>query len=412
MIIAIVLIVIIGVGFVGVWFLSQPAEPDVITIGCLGPLSGPASYNGEEMWRGVRLAVEEINANGGILGKELVCPFEDTQSDVETAAAIIEKFKYQYQVDAVCGFYHSGIVLANSPKIMEYKLPTMCPIVWHDNVTGQMSPYIFRICPTNTLIIMAGPFPAIQALEPERIAVMAATSDFGQGGAAVFEGLCDDEDYDVVIHLDIDREATTYYTELELVKAENPDWLHTHVTGRSVFLIKKEMYELDMNFPMFSAEGLIGDRETLLDSMTAEEAQGACYATMFLSGLMFTEKTAPFVAAYKEMFGGREPHYFSLHMYDGIMALADSMERAGTTDPDTLVTAIENLDFLGTRGQISFTYTADNPPPSDDIEDTLFWHQWVPPILFMQWQIVDDELTQVVIYPEELSTGEIITTWT
>jgi len=396
-----------------VLYISAPTDKTEIIIGALGPLTGPASYNGEEMLRGVRVAEAELNENGGILGLPVSIPFEDTKSDLEAAIAIIEKFKWNTKVDAITGFYHSGNILGASSKIAEYQLPTIAPITWSDTVTSQMNDYIFRICPTNTLIVVAGSGQAAVNMGAERIAVMASLSDYGQTGADVFTQVVEDAGLEVVIRVDFDREALSFYTELALIQAVNPDYLHLHSTGRSVMLIKKQMAELGMNFVMYSADGIMGDETVILDVMDEDEVEGATFATMYVPGTNATVNTAPFVARYKAMYGDREPHYFALHMYDGVMALADSIERAGTTAPGAIVTALEDLDLVGTRGRMQFTYTSSNPPTNlTDPLDTLYWHQWTPPIMFMQWQILGGNLTQVLIYPEELATGTLLETWT
>jgi branched-chain amino acid transport system substrate-binding protein len=106
-----------------------------VKIGVVGPRTGPAAATGKAFEEGIALALEHVNARGGVLGKPLEVIFEDTGGVPEKAAAALERLATREKVPIVVGESHSSSALAEIEVANRYKIPFMICEAWHDDIT-------------------------------------------------------------------------------------------------------------------------------------------------------------------------------------------------------------------------------------------------------------------------------------
>src|SRR5437773_3658901 len=127
--------------------LGGAAEAQTIKIGVNEPLTGAFAASGTYVVNGAKIAADEINAKGGILGKKLELVIEDNKSNPTEAAAVAEKLITSDKVPVLMGAWGSGFTLAIMPKLMEYKVPMLVETSSAGKITTSGNPYIFRISP-------------------------------------------------------------------------------------------------------------------------------------------------------------------------------------------------------------------------------------------------------------------------
>ena len=132
-------------------FLGGAAEAQTIKIGVNEPLTGAFAASGTYVVNGAKIAADEINAKGGILGKKIELVIEDNKSNPTEAAAVAEKLITSDKVPVLMGAWGSSLTLAVMPKLMEYETPMVVETSSSGKITTTGNPYIFRISPPSAI---------------------------------------------------------------------------------------------------------------------------------------------------------------------------------------------------------------------------------------------------------------------
>ena len=131
--------------------LGAAAEAQTIKIGVNEPLTGAFAASGTYVVNGARIAADEINSKGGVLGKKIELVIEDNKSNPTEAAAVAEKLITSYKVPILMGAWGSSLTLAVMPKLMEYETPMVVETSSSGKITTTGNPYIFRISPPSAV---------------------------------------------------------------------------------------------------------------------------------------------------------------------------------------------------------------------------------------------------------------------
>lgn len=157
---------------------SVPAQAqDTVRIGLVQPLTGSVAYNGKSVVEGARLAVEEMNAAGGVLGKKIELIVEDGQCTPANSVNAVEKLVQKDKVVTLVGAFCSSATAAIMPVAQKYKLPLITGVSSKASLTEQGNPYFFRAAETDAL--MAEAFAKILAndLKLTKVAYIGVNDD-------------------------------------------------------------------------------------------------------------------------------------------------------------------------------------------------------------------------------------------
>src|SRR3954470_3405043 len=135
--------------------LMTSASAQTIKIGVIAPLTGPFAASGNYVTNGAKIAADEINAKGGVLGSKIELVIEDNKSNPTEAAAVAEKLIVRDKVPVLMGASASTATLAVMPKLMEYKVPMLVETSSSSKITTAGNPYIFRIAPPSEVEAVA-----------------------------------------------------------------------------------------------------------------------------------------------------------------------------------------------------------------------------------------------------------------
>src|SRR6202035_5373127 len=131
--------------------LAGNAGAQTIKIGVNEPLTGPFAASGTYVVNGAKIAADEINAKGGVLGKKIELIIEDNKSNPTEAAAVAEKLITADKVPVMMGAWGSSLTLAVMPKLMEYKVPMVVETSSSGKITTSGNPYVFRLSPPSSI---------------------------------------------------------------------------------------------------------------------------------------------------------------------------------------------------------------------------------------------------------------------
>jgi branched-chain amino acid transport system substrate-binding protein len=136
-----------AVAAVTAWAMVGAVAAQTIKIGVIQPLTGAFAASGTDVTNGAKIAVDEINSKGGLLGKKLELIIEDSKSNPTEASSVAEKLMVRDKVPVLMGASGSNATLAVMPKLMEYKVPMLVETSSAGKITTLGNPYIFRIAP-------------------------------------------------------------------------------------------------------------------------------------------------------------------------------------------------------------------------------------------------------------------------
>jgi branched-chain amino acid transport system substrate-binding protein len=366
---------------------TQAEEGATIKIGGVGPLSAPGDVvSGIAMQYTMNLAVKDINAQGGILGKPLELIFGDTEGLPERGTSIAERLITNDKVVAIVGEAHSAVGLAEAEVAHKYGIPVLFSETWSDQITATGYPEIFRIAPASSMTGAVGA-EWEKTIGTKTVVLIAENTDYGTSQAAADEAFFKAAGIEVLDKIFVDITAQDFQPILARIQAMNPapGSIHVAVTSTAAYNIEQQM--VDMGLAPSAATIAFASSNAIAPEFWQSVPNGNYYIFNYI-GLppsLFNETTNHVAEEYKKAFN-TEPGSAALEAYDSVWIVADAIKRAGTTDPTALIKAIEETDITLAQGRYWFKYTSANQLPSDGSVPAYMWHQWPDPlILIMQY---------------------------
>ena len=350
---------------------DDSGDDDVIRIGALAPLSAPGTVvGGEAMRDAMRIAESDINARGGLLGKTVEVIIEDSEGLPERGMAVMEKLISQDNVVAVGGGYHSSVGVASKDVAADNNVPVVFAETWNDTITSSMLDQIFRIAPLSSEVAKVD-VEFIKTLEGiEKVVILTENTDYGIPAAESNKAGLEEAGIAVEV-FSVDIGTQDYSGIIERIKAEEPDLIQSLATGEASF-----------NFNQQAAEAGIGpgDVPTLCNQVSLESGSfwtnvpdgNFCFVRRIgLPVSLYNDNALAFLDQYSEMTGKTSAESYALEAYDSIMIIAQAIEEAGSTDPESIISALEGITYDGTLGEINFPYGRDAIPGDNGVEDKI-----------------------------------------
>jgi branched-chain amino acid transport system substrate-binding protein len=325
------------------------AAANDIPVGFYAALSGGEASFGQATQQGVQLAVDEINANGGVLGRKLRLITEDDQGKPEDAAAVVSKLITKDDVVALIGENSSSQSLAAGPIAQNAKVPMISPSSTNPKVT-KIGEYIFRVCFTDPYQGKALAAFAVEKLNTHRAAILRDNkNDYSVGLAGVFRERFTGPGREVVAEQSYSGGDTDFRPQLTAIKAKNPDVIFIPGFYTEVGQIAMQARELGITVPMMGGDGW--DAPALLG--IGKEALNGCY----FSDHYFLGEPRPAVQRFVAAIRGKyheDPAANASLGYDAVRILAEAITRAGTVDRKLIRDQIAaTKSYQGVSGTIS-----------------------------------------------------------
>ncbi|MBU4425265.1 MAG: ABC transporter substrate-binding protein [Desulfobacterales bacterium] len=336
-----------GLLTVGVSVSSVAADP--VVIGSIGPLTGTNAVQGLDMKRGEELALEEINAAGGIYGNPLKIMWEDTESSAKGGMDAVHKLVEINKVPLILGAYSSGISLptgqwTNSKKVIQIAVASTSPTL------REIGPYFFNIIGLDEVM---GTMLAEFALESdaETFASITVNNPFGIGIEIWTEKTINKAGKKWLEAVRYDEKKTDYRAEIERLFAKKPEVVFFTAYGTESKLILKQAYEMGLK----PSKGWYADYPTMWSNeVIPESAEGIKGLEVGLTGGARLEE---YQAAYRNKYGkDAKQTAFGAYAYDATWVAALALSMAGSTDTDKIAKALYAVSkvYNGVTGDKTF----------------------------------------------------------
>lgn len=373
---------------------SEGEESDTIKIGSIHPLTGSYAYEAQSIINAQQLAVDEINAAGGIKsmgGKKLELVVGDSQGSADTGASETERLIAE-NVTAVTGTFQSGVTLTCMQKAEQNQVPFLVTVSNNVAMFENGFEYCFRIQP-NADVFAEDFIQYISEVKTDDIktaVLIHEDSITGTDSGDIIAENMDKTGIELLDRIIYSASTSTLSTEVTKLAELQPDLLITIGYFADTSLLVKEMNERGIEFKMVCgvANGGISDSKFIEDFGDSVEN----FLDLNYRFNPNNEKTAELLASYKEKFGD-EMSVHAVWGYESIYVIADALERSGSTDSEKVKTALEETSIadhvLAQAGPIEFDEKGENMNAAGVLV-----------------QIQDGK--HVVVYPEEFAESELI----
>jgi branched-chain amino acid transport system substrate-binding protein len=320
-----------------------------IVIGHFGSMTGAEATFGKSTDEGIRLAVEQINAAGGIHGKQVRLVTMDNQGKAEEAAAVATRLIEQEKVAALLGEVASSRSLAVAPIAQKKKVPMITPSSTNPRVT-EMGDYIFRTCfidPFQGLVMAKF---AYENLKLRRVAVLrAVNSDYSMGLSKVFVEQFTKLGGQIVADTSYQSQDVDFKAQLTQIKSAKPEGIFIPGYYTEIGLIARQAAELGMKVPLMGGDGWDSPK---LFEIGQEDVNGGYFSNHYSN-----ESTDPvavnFLATFKARFN-KSPDGLSAASYDAAGVLFAAMKNAPDMKAESIRAAIAaTKDYPGVTGIIT-----------------------------------------------------------
>lgn len=321
-----------------------------ILIGEYESLTGSEATFGISSANGLKLAVEEINNSGGLLGKKIKLITYDDQGKPSEAATVVQKLINKDKVVAIIGEVASSRSKAGAQICQSSKIPMVTPASTNPEVTA-IGDHIFRVCFIDPFQATVMSKFAINSLKVKRVAVLQDVKNaYSTGLADFFIKQFKERGGEIIEVQSYSAGDKDFKAQLTAIKAKNPEAIFIPGYYTDVGLIAIQAREIGITQPLFGGDGWESEK---LTEGKAKDALEGCFFSTHVS----TEDPSPqvqnFIKKYREKYN-MMPDAMSFLAYDAGLILFDAIKRAGSTEPDKIKNALANtVNFKGVTGTIS-----------------------------------------------------------
>lgn len=331
---------------------------DTIKIGWLGPLTGDQAVWGNCEFDTVKMLVEEANAKGGVLGKQIEVIGYDTKGDPQEAVNVTKRLTGQDKVVAIIGPNSSGSAIPMSPVLEASKVADIATVATNPKVTvmdGKVKPYNFRVCFIDPYQGAVAAGYAAEVLGAKNAAILYDTGDdYSQGLTQFFEETFVAKGGKVVAKEGFKTGDVDFRPQLSKIKAANPDIIFMPYFYKEVALSANQARELGITATLMGGDGWPSDQLMTM----AKDAVNGSYVVNHLD--YDDPEVQDLKARYKAKYN-KELELNGYLAHDAFLMLTDAITRAGEANSEKIALALETSNVKGITGNIMIGKDTHNP---------------------------------------------------
>ena len=356
---------------------------------------------GRDTLTAVKMAVDEINKKGGVLGRKFEFVSADETENPETGISAIKKLTADEKVDLLIGGYTSGVTLAQLPHISAAKTIYLGVGAASPSITNKVKQdydnykYIFRVGPINAahqaraLVDFISKF-IIGELGFKNIAIVGENAKWVQDLVPILSKGAKEVGADVRMTELFDTQTSDFSPLLAKVKSSGAQYMVVVLSHASSDVFAKQWHDAQVPVPYggIDVKSMDGDFFARIGGKSISQI-----AANFAVRAPITKKTMPFFDEFKKN-SSNFPVYSAFFAYDAVFIYADAVKRAGSFETEKVIKELEKTKHEGVAGEITFDEQHDLQAGTGKVN-----------LMFVQWQ---EKGERVVIYPKELRTGKFI----
>jgi branched-chain amino acid transport system substrate-binding protein len=381
-------------------FSSAALAADPIKIGVIAEAQAIA---GASIPQAAQLAADEINAQGGVDGRKIEIVSYDNHSSSADSVRAFQRAVNEDKVNVVISSYISEVVLALEPWASRLKTPFVTPGAASNEISKSVhadyekNKYTFHGYLTSAALAMSVCDAAKDLLVEQKhmktAVIMSEDAAWTKPLDVGYEECLPKIGLKVLDHIRFSPDTTDFTPIFNKIEGSKPDVI---ITGISHVGVQPTVQWKNQQVPiaMFGISSQATNETFGKD--TNDAAEGVLYQGVSGPNVAVTSKSVPFAEAFRKKYGNY-PSYAGYTSYDEVYYIADAVKRAGSTDADKLVDALEKTDWEGTIGRVQF-YGKDDP-----FTHSIKYGKGLITGLMLQWQ----DGKQVSVWPKEIAKSEL-----
>jgi branched-chain amino acid transport system substrate-binding protein len=390
-------------GATALGLLAIPGQASAADPIKLGVIAEAQAIAGASIPQAVQMAADEINAQGGVDGRKIEIVTYDNHSSSADSVRAFQRAVSEDKVNAVIGSYISEVVLALMPWASRLKTPFITPGASSDEIPisvhkdYEKNKYTFHGYLTSGSLALAVCDAAKDLMVDEKhmktAVIMSEDAAWTKPLDAGYEACLPKIGLKVLDHIRFSPDTTDFTPIFNKIEAAKPDVIMTgisHVGVQPTVQWKNQQVPI----PMLGISSQATNETFGKDTNNASD--GVIFQNVSGPGVAITPKSVPFAEAFRKKYGNY-PSYAGYTSYDAVYYIADAVKRAGSTDADKMVDALEKTDWEGTIGRYQF-YGKD-----EERTHGLKYGKGLITGLLLQWQ----DGQQVAVWPKEDAKGPL-----
>lgn len=338
---------------------AAPGSGKPFTIGLAAPFTGQYANYGTSHRAGADIAVEELNAAGGVNDGQVSYETGDDLGDPQQAVLVAQGFIDNDEIVFVNGHMFSGATIAAGAKYQEAGLPMVSPSATNPDITD-LGDYIWRICMTDAFQGQGLAKYTVDDLGFTKVAILLDDSDYGRGLADAYEAAAEEAGAEVVAREQYTAGDTDFRAQLTTIRGADPEIIFLSGYYPEGSKIAQQARELGIEAQMLGSDGYASDELITLGGQAVEG--------MLLSTFFDYSRSDPavqkFVEAFKAANNDANPDWFAASSYDVIKLVAEAAKQAGSNERDAINEALSELGtYQGITGAITFDENGDVQKP-------------------------------------------------
>jgi branched-chain amino acid transport system substrate-binding protein len=344
-------------------FLTLGWGQATVKIGVITSLTGSQAAFGEAHKNGYSIALDEINAKGGVLGKKLELDFYDDQSKPDQAVQGVSKLVDQDHVAMLLGAYSSENTKAIINPVTTHQIPLLIPTATADNVMDSKSPWVFRICAGAAAYAKTW----IEFLKkngmPKTMVIVYEKTNFGQANMQAMKEAAAAAGINVLATEEYEAKAPDYKAVLRRVKEKNPDVIYFCSYLLDATTLMRQSQEVDLNPRYYTAAG------TGFSAAEFPTAKGAGKNAEYTLSVSQWLPEAPWPGSKEfdaEYFKrtNTHPQYHAMQAYQSLMTAVQAIKNANSLEAAKVRDALKNIDLkTSSFGPVKFDANGQNQHP-------------------------------------------------
>jgi len=369
----------------------------------IGVIAEAQAIAGASIPQAAQLAAEEINAKGGVDGRKIEIVSYDNHSSSADSVRAFQRAVNEDKVNAVIASYISEVVLALEPWASRLKTPFVTPGAASNEISKSVhadyekNKYTFHGYLTSAALALsvcdAAKDLLVDRMHMKSAVIMSEDAAWTKPLDIGYEECLPKIGLKVLDHIRFSPDTTDFTPIFNKIEGSKPDVIITgisHVGVQPTVQWKNQQVPI----PMFGISSQATNETFGKD--TNQAAEGVLYQGVSGPGVAVTPKSVPFAESFKKKFGNY-PSYAGYTAYDEVYYIADAVKRAGSTEADKLVTALEATDWEGTIGRVQF-YGKD-----DQFTHSIKYGKGLITGLMLQWQ----DGKQSAVWPKDVAKVDV-----
>jgi branched-chain amino acid transport system substrate-binding protein len=343
---------------------------DKIKIGGGFALTGDESALDLPAANGAKLAVKEINAAGGVLGKQIDFIVHDSQYKMDVTAQTAKQFIEEDKIQAMIGYTDTDSVLAAGPTIQAAGIPFITVGATSPKIPSQVGDMMFLACFGDNVQAAAGAEYALDKFGQNAYLLWDKGVEYTTLLGAYFKARFLEAGGTITLEDSYDDDATDFSAQIAKIKAlsPQPDFYYAAAMPYNIGPLVKQMRDAGLTGPIVGGDGYDTPDLVSVAGAAANNVFFTTHALMDATG--GTDGIKKFITAYTTEYGHAPENAVAALGYDTVYLLVDAIKRAGSMDPKGLKSAIESTTgFVGITGAITFSADAHVPQKGVTIID-------------------------------------------